>query len=119
MVIRQSGSIDVAVTIGAVPPPLGDEWADVAELSFTPTAPAQMTGWEPFDPTPLPLEVGASYRMRWAIADADRASETWEPPYPERHRLDLWPAPESPPTLAFRSEIVGIFVTQDTYHPVV
>lgn len=95
---RQAGPIPIAVQVfDAPPPPLDAGWQDVAEVPFEPAGAVRMKGWDPSSAeTVLPIDAAKTFRVRYAIADADDAesvnfSETGAD-LPERYLVQFWPA---------------------------
>lgn len=81
------------------PKPLDDEWNDVVEISFRAGDSTAVTGWEQGEhDLPLPLVPGATYRLRYAIANIDQPVERHvevgevEQPFADMVRIDLWQA---------------------------
>lgn len=97
---QQNGPIPIDIEVlHTQPTPLPPAWQDVVEISFVANARTTLSGWEERS-SDLPLDVtpGHSYRLRFAVADADLARERldWEGPVPERYQVRLWPAPPAP-----------------------
>lgn len=95
---RQVGPIPIGVQVfDGPPPPLDAGWQDVAEVPFEPAGAVRMKGWDPSSTeTVLPLDAAKTFRVRYAIADADDAgsvsfSETGAD-LPERYLVQFWPA---------------------------
>jgi hypothetical protein len=97
--VRQFGRLPVDVEVlDTEPGPEGRAFQDVVEFSLPVHASLALTGWDPFDAGGvLPVRPSTTYRVRYAIADADLADGVTEPPYPERYRLRLWPQSWAPP----------------------
>lgn len=92
---RQQGDISIDVeVVDQRPPDLGPEWLDVVETGFIARETSTLTGWGEAggDDLDLGLAPGRGYRLRYAVADADRARSDDDPPYPERYLIRLWPS---------------------------
>lgn len=102
---QQAGRIPIDIEVlPAVPPNPGPEWQDVVEITLRTSQRTTLSGWEqtPGD-LPIPVFPEVSYRVRYAVADADLARERWEAPLHERYQIRLWPPPTAPPAV-LRSE---------------
>lgn len=88
-VYQQHGPVAVEVTVeAAAPAPLGEEWADIAEVPLLAPAPTLLADWNPHGATyPIPLDFARPHRLRYAI-DPSRD--------PTRYLLQLWPADPAP-----------------------
>lgn len=92
---RQFGNLPVEMRFFDKPAAQADDtWHDVVEFSIRATSATYLSGWEPRPgDIKLPLTPGIAYRVRYAISDMDVGRESRDEPYPERYRLDFWPAP--------------------------
>ena len=86
-----------------------DRFQDCAEISLNATASVSLTGWDSSTgETPLPVEVGAAYRVRYSVADLDDADPTPGIAATETYRIDLWPEPVSPPAIIQNDSAFGL-----------
>lgn len=91
-----TGEVPLRVEVHDGPPPLGEQWEDVVEVSFEPTD-AQYA-LSTFDTSvQLDLPVPDTYRVRWSASGMDAAHHDGIPEdggsAPDRYLLELWPAP--------------------------
>lgn len=92
-----TGSIQVTVEVLDAPAPVGDEWEDVVEVSFRPTAEQVfLVQWAGEASWPLSLD-RIDYRVRYCATGMDRACEVDTrlagEPLVDRYLLQFWPAP--------------------------
>jgi len=95
-----TGRTRVTVEVLDWPPPIGEEWEDVVEVSFRPaTAQVVLVQWAGEASWPLPL-ASIDYRVRYNATGMDRASGRDTllagEPLLDRYLLQLWPAPPAP-----------------------
>jgi hypothetical protein len=93
------GRVPLRAEVHDEPPPLGDEWEDVVEVSFEPVdAPYTLTAFGFGVRVALP--VPGTYRVRWGAFGMDAAHAHGIPEdggtAPDRYLLQLWPAPWAP-----------------------
>jgi hypothetical protein len=96
--VRHDGPVAVTVQVfDSEPPPLDATWQDVVEVPFEPVGEVRVKGWDPASTeTVIPIAAAGGDRIRYAIADADRAdslvmSETGRD-LPEEYLIQIWPA---------------------------
>ncbi|WP_093089895.1 hypothetical protein [Pseudonocardia oroxyli] len=101
-----TGWVRLTVELHDVPPAVAEQWEDVVEASFTPTAsPLQLIGLMANESYALPLPAGASLRARYCAIGMDAArdgSRSEGDPVLDRYLLQLWPAPPTPDTVLRR-----------------
>lgn len=95
-----TGNVEVTVELCDAPPPVGDDWEDVVEVSFRPQSDrVQLVQWASEAVRPLALEP-VGYRVRYCASGMDRAhakdTRLDGEPLLDRYLLQLWPAPAAP-----------------------
>ncbi|WIB65549.1 hypothetical protein [Curtobacterium sp. MCBD17_040] len=97
--MREGYDIDVDVEVHpGEPPALDDRWSDVVDVPFPAMGPAfvaDLFGSLAEPEEPLPLEAGVTYRLRYAVRDAD-AADPERDEQQETYLLQFWPAPLTP-----------------------
>lgn len=90
-----TGDVKVTVELLDAPPPVGEDWEDVVEVSFRPQAEVRLMRWAGEQSWPLALEP-TDYRVRYCASgmDASSAEDTRADgePLVDRYLLQLWPA---------------------------
>lgn len=98
-----TGGVELTVEVLHAPPPLGEHWEDVVEVSFRPESDAvQLVQWAGEASWPLALDP-VDYRVRYCASGMDQArardTRLTEEPVLDRYLLQLWPAPAAPDTV--------------------
>ncbi len=96
-----TGVVACTVELHGEVPPVGGQWEEVVEASFTPsTLPVTLTGCMANDSAEFVLGPGIGYRVRYCASgmDAGKAADVRRADEPEidRYLLQFWPAPPRP-----------------------
>ncbi|HJP80529.1 MAG TPA: hypothetical protein VJ914_40030 [Pseudonocardiaceae bacterium] len=95
-----TGNVKLTIELLDAPPPVGEEWEEVVEVSFRPESDqVALLQWAGERAWPLALEP-IDYRVRYCASGMDQANDQDtrfdEDPQPDRYLLQLWPAPDGP-----------------------
>lgn len=95
-----TGNVALTVEVVDQPPPVGDDWEEVVEVSLQPASDSvQLVEWAGQASWPLALEP-VSYRVRYCASGMDQAhaqdTRLDEEPLLDSYLLQLWPAPAAP-----------------------
>ncbi|PSL57186.1 hypothetical protein B0I31_102164 [Saccharothrix carnea] len=95
-----TGDIAFTVELHDRPPPVGDEWEEVVEVSFRPAGPVALVGWAGEESWPLGDLAEVDYRVRYCAVGMDEGHQMDDreddEPTTERYLLQFWPAPPEP-----------------------
>jgi hypothetical protein len=104
--MRQFGVLPVRVELWDEAP-LAPDWGDVVEVPFDVTGPLRVAGWAENSHDALSFVAEGAYRLRYAIDDAAEARGVFDPPYPEKYLLQLWPQQYAAPKVVRRDTANG------------
>ncbi|MCC8243294.1 hypothetical protein [Saccharothrix luteola] len=95
-----TGDVAFTAELHDQPPPVGDEWEDVVEVSFRPEGPAALVSWAGEEWWPLDGLAEVDYRVRYCAVGMDEGhrmdNRSEDEPTVERYLLQFWPAPPEP-----------------------
>jgi hypothetical protein len=94
-----TGKVHFRAELHDEPPPSGDGWQEIVEVSFQPAGEVLLAEWGDGETWPLEL-ARTPYRVRYCATGMDEGHDldtrTDEDPAPDRYLLQFWPDPDGP-----------------------